>query len=171
MAEPFIAEIRLFPFNFAPQGWATCEGQTLSIVQNQPLYALLGATFGGDGRTVFNLPDLRGCVPVQLGGSVTWGQCGGEEQHSLTLDETPAHTHQAMADNVTATVITPAYQANDGSEWAPASQNPFDTAPADCALHASAIGSAGAGQAHGNMQPYLALNFCIALMGVWPPRD
>lgn len=176
MSEPFLAEVRPFAFNFAPRGWASCDGQILPINQNQALYSLLGTIYGGDGRVTFALPDLRGRTPVHVGSSgagspVQLGQRGGEESHVLTVQEMPAHTHTAQA-----TSATPASTAQGGALLAPTGGGrrpltPYGGASATLVpLHTASIGSTG-GQAHNNMQPYVVINFCIALQGIFPSRN
>lgn len=170
MAEPFLAEIRMVGFNFAPRGWAFCDGQILPINQNQSLYSLLGTTYGGDGRTDFALPDLRGRVPIHTGrsnggGDHRLGQKSGEETHTLAGNEMPQHSHQLRG--VDAANNTP---LPDGhlSQSTPAE---FYNAPAELVnLASNTVAFVGGGQSHENMQPYLAVNFCIALQGLFPSR-
>lgn len=168
MSEPFLAEIRLLGFSFAPRGWATCDGQVLPINQNQSLYSLLGTTYGGDGRTTFALPDLRGRVPIHFDGTYPQGQSGGEETHALTADEMPGHTHQLMASNDTADSAVP-----DGTALARSTAtDPKWVAPTTpVAVAPQTVGATGSGQGHENMQPFLTLNFCIALNGLFPSRN
>jgi microcystin-dependent protein len=169
--DPFIGEIMLFAGNFAPTGWATCDGQVLSIAQYTALFSLLGTTYGGDGRTTFALPDLRGRVPIHMGqgpGLQPYfiGQNGGEESHTLIAAEMPAHAHQAMADagNGTSDTPTGALPARN-----PAGIPQYST-NSTTALSPGAIASAGGGAAHNNLSPYLTLNYCIALQGIFPSR-
>ena len=156
-------------FNFAPRGWATCDGQTMPINQNQALFSLLGTTYGGDGQTTFNLPDLRGRttlgVGTQGGNSISWGQSGGEELHTLTIPEMPSHTHTATATAATASAPGPAgnFWANGVSQYA--------ASPLDTAMAPNAIANAGSGQAHENRSPYLVISFIIALQGIFPTRN
>ncbi|MFZ5822958.1 MAG: phage tail protein [Bacillota bacterium] len=164
MAEPFIGEIRAFSFDFEPHGWAFCDGRLLSIAQNTALFSILGTTYGGDGRTTFGLPDLRGRAPVHVGDTVRLGQASGEETHTLSVAELAAHTHGAAASKAAAQLPSPA-----GNLWADLS-HAYGTSH-NAEMHPSAIGQTGAGEAHENMQPYLATNFCIALVGIFPPRD
>ena len=165
MSEPFLAEIRIVGFNFAPRGWAFCDGQILPINQNQALYSLLGTTYGGDGRTTFALPDLRGRVPVHTGESHQLGSKGGAETTTLTASEMPSHTHtiQASADPSTGQDPTNTVLAKSGQIYGAAS-NLVD-------MVSGTLTNSGGGQAHQNMQPYLALNFCIALRGLFPSRN
>ena len=168
MSEPFLAEIRLMGFNFAPRGWAFCDGQILPINQNQSLYSLLGTTYGGDGRTSFALPDMRGRVPIHVGsngqGSHTLGQKSGEETHTLSPNEMPQHTHVAQGTDAAADNTAPT-----GRKLA-ATSGLYSTAR-NTTLLPSTVANVGGGQAHDNMQPYLALNFCIALQGLFPSRN
>ena len=163
MAEPFLAEIRIMSFQFAPKGWAPCDGQLLPINQNQALFALLGTTFGGNGQTNFALPDLRGRVPIHVGNSGhTLGERGGEAAHTLSLAELPAHPHpmQASSANGNNAVATANVLAAASGLYGPAS--------ALTTLEPSSVTSTGGSQAHQNMQPYLTLSFCIALQGIFP---
>ena len=175
MSEPFLAEIRIVGFNFAPRRYAFCDGQILPINQNQSLYSLLGTTYGGDGRTSFALPDLRGRTPIHFGssngGSHRQGQKAGEETHTLSAAEMPQHNHQAK---VSADLGTSANPLNN--LWAQVTNtvgnlyaDPGAVAPSN--EMSSPLVNAGGGQAHNNMQPYLALNFCIALSGLFPSRN
>jgi len=166
MAEPFLAEIRLFGFNFPPRNWATCDGQLLQISQNQALFSLLGTNYGGDGRVTFALPDLRGRQAIHVGPGYVLGQKSGVESVQLGLDEMPEHTHalQASSDNAGAF-------AGAGNVLA-RSTTPLYAAPANLEpLNAAATPPAGGGQGHPNMMPFLTLNFCIALVGTFPPRN
>jgi microcystin-dependent protein len=166
MSEPFLGEVKIVGFNFAPRGWATCDGQLLPINQNQSLYSLLGTAYGGDGRTTFALPDLRGRTPTHVGDGYQWGQKGGAETQTLNVNEIPAHTHPASASGDATNAPVPA-----GNILATPSQ-PLYVAPANLKqMHASSVSSAGDGQAHDNMQPYTVLNFVIALRGLFPPRN
>jgi microcystin-dependent protein len=171
MSEPFLAEVRIVGFNFAPRGWAFCDGQILPINQNQSLYSLLGTTYGGDGRTSFALPDLRGRVPIHVGQSNGGsdhreGQKGGEETHTLAANEMPQHTHILRASNTEANVPVPndSLLANLPTQIYRASGNNIN-------MDGQSIVNVGGGQAHDNMQPYLAVNFCIALQGLFPSRN
>lgn len=165
MSEPFLAEIRIVGFDFAPRGWAFCDGQILPINQNQSLYSLLGTTYGGDGRTSFALPDLRGRAPIHVGPGHTLGNKGGEETHTLSSAEMPAHDHVAFA------------SGNDGSGRDPSGQllgNALNlyAAPANLTgIRTGTITHTGGSQPHENEQPSLVLNFCIALQGLFPSRN
>ncbi len=162
MAEPFLSEIRLMSFVFAPKGWALCNGQLLPINQNQALFSLLGTTFGGDGRVNFALPDLRGRVPIHVGSSHSLGERGGEQAHTLSIAELPTHTHVVNATSAAATtnVATGAYLGVANNAYGPPTNL--------TALAASEVGNVGGSQAHLNMQPFLTLSFCIALQGIFP---
>ena len=169
MSEPFLAEVRIVAFNFPPRGWAFCDGQILPINQNQSLYSLLGTTYGGDGRTSFALPDLRSRTPIHVGssnGSIhLLGQKGGEETITLSAAEMPQHTHPPQANSALADQGSPV-----NNFWAQESQNMYDPT-ANNTMSADTVLSVGGGQAHNNMQPYLVLNFCIALQGLFPSRN
>ena len=167
MSEPFLGEIRLFSFLFAPRGWAACDGQLLPINQNQALFALVGTTYGGDGRVSFALPDLRGRVPLHRGqpsggADHSIGEAAGEEAHRLSVAELPLHGHTARAGNMRGTRTRPA-----GAVWAAAQHPIYANAPAT-AMDAEAIAPAGEDRPHSSMQPYLGIQFCIALQGIFP---
>ncbi len=170
MSEPFLAEIRLVGFNFAPRGWAFCDGQILPINQNQSLYSLLGTTYGGDGRTSFALPDLRGRTPIHVGDGHTLGQKSGAETVALTAAEIAGHTHTAKASSTAANIGNPNGKVLAASD---PGQNHYRNPEAATmtALRSGTVANAGGGQAHNNMQPYLAVNFCIALLGLFPSRN
>ena len=167
MSEPFLAEIRIVGFNFAPRGWALCDGQTLPINQNQSLFALLGTTYGGDGRTSFGLPELRGRTPIHVGDGYQQGQKGGEENHSLTVSEIPEHDHTARGSSDQANTPIPT-----GNMLADSAPNEIFHSPTNLVdLRSGTTANTGTGQGHDNMQPYLALNFVIALQGLFPSRN
>lgn len=173
MAEPFIGEIRLMPFNFAPRGWASANGQILPIQQNQALFSLCGTTYGGNGVNTFALPDLRGRAPMHLSQTYPQGAAVGEQTHTLLLAEMPAHTHIIGTSSKNADVTSPANNlqfatystAQGGDEYFSEGANNLQM------MNANNVGSAGGSQAHQNMQPYLVLNFCIALQGIFPSRN
>jgi microcystin-dependent protein len=187
MGQQYVSEIRVMAFGFPPKGWALCNGQTMSIQQNQVLFALLGTTYGGNGTTTFNLPNLQGRAPVHMGTSTSGanypiGQSAGEAVHTLNLGETPTHTHQLMAANVPADTapagVTPGptlalaqAAAFEGTGNPTKAVSIYSTSPANATLAASAVGPTGGSQPHENRQPYLALNFCIALVGIFPSRN
>jgi microcystin-dependent protein len=168
MATPFLGEIRLLPFTFAPKGWALCNGQLLAINQNQALFALLGTSYGGDGRTTFALPDLRGRIPMDTSDSHPLGEAVGEIQHTLTAAELPAHAHVATARNQEGNDPSPAGRAW-GIESAAQSYGAPSSPPV--AMSPNTVASVGGGQPHENRPPYLVLNFCIALQGIFPSRN
>ncbi len=164
MAEPFLSEIRIMSFAFAPKGWALCNGQLLPIAQNQALFALLGTTFGGDGRTTFALPDLRARTPIHVGNGHNLGERGGEQAHTLTVNELTTHVHFVEATNNAAT--GDAASANvlgqaGANVFAPPAANPV-------AMNAGVLSNTGGSQPHLNTQPFLTLSFCIALQGIFP---
>jgi microcystin-dependent protein len=173
--------IEAFAFNFAPRGWAMCAGQTLSIAQNQALFALLGTTYGGDGVATFNLPDLRGRNVLGFGqgpglSSYALGAAGGQESHQLVTGEVPAHAHTLNATNngqANGTNI-PSSTVLMGSGYGIEANNPVENiygASPSVAMAASAVGSAGSNQPHENRMPFLTINYCIALQGVFPSRS
>jgi|SRR5712664_988522 len=173
MADPFVAEIRIFPFYFAPKGWASCNGQILPISQNTALFSLLGTTYGGDGKSNFALPNMQGNAPMHPGQGPglslhDLGETGGSETVTLLQSEIPAHSHNVTASLVDATARSP------GGQWVASGVGINMYAPASGAplvqLNPSAVTPAGGDQPHNNMMPYLTLNFCIALQGVYPPR-
>jgi microcystin-dependent protein len=164
MAEPFLSEIRIMSFNFAPKGWAFCNGQLLPINQNQPLFALLGTTFGGDGRVNFGLPNLQGRTPIHVGAGFTLGERGGEQSHTVSISELPTHTHLVQASSNNGDQPIP---ANTFLAKAPAA-NQYIAPNNLAAFSAGTITNLGGGQAHLNMQPFLTLTFCIALQGIFP---
>jgi microcystin-dependent protein len=165
MSSPFLGEIKIVSFNFAPHGWALCNGQAMPIVQNQALFSLLGTTYGGDGITTFALPNLQGRVPIHFSGNYPQGGIGGETAHTLIMSEMPAHTHPAVASSNVADQGSPA-----GNYWAVESSNAYSSAP-DSSMAPQALPSIGGSLPHENMPPYLVLNFCIALQGIFPTRN
>lgn len=165
MSEPFLGQVSIVGFNFAPTGWALCNGQTLPINQNQALFSILGTTYGGDGRTTFSLPNLQGRTPVYVGNGITLGQSGGEATHTLTVSELPSHSHVPNASSAAATAGDPT-----GNVWAAGNKNLYATS-SNSSLAATAVANQGGGQAHNNMPPYAVLNFIIALTGIFPSRN
>jgi len=165
MATPFLGEIKVVSFGFAPKGWALCNGQLLPITQNTALFSLLGTTYGGNGTTNFALPNLQGSMPIHTGNGFVQGAIGGEVNHTLITEEIPSHTHVAQGVSAGATSATAA-----GETWAASVQNPYNAAP-NTTLKATAVSSTGGGQPHQNMPPYLVLNFVIALSGIFPSRN
>ena len=167
MVEPFLGEIKINSFDYAPKGWAACDGAQLAINQNQALFALLGTSFGGNGMTVFNLPDLRGRVAVQqdLTGFLM-GQVGGEQAHTLTPQEAPVHNHIAQGSANAGTTPLP-----QGNVLANPGLNAYAVPNPAQPIAQGTVVPTGGGQPHENMSPYLALNFCIALVGIFPSRN
>ncbi|HXO21480.1 MAG TPA: tail fiber protein [Thermoanaerobaculia bacterium] len=167
MAEPFLSEIRIMSFGFPPKGWALCDGQLLPINQNQALFSLLGTTYGGDGRVNFGLPNLQGRAPIHMGSAHTLGERGGEQGHTLSISEIPTHTHSAKAspqsDNTNVAIPTGNFLAS------PLSQT-YTPSSGLAAMNPTTIANVGGSQAHLNMQPFLVLNFSIALQGIFPSQ-
>lgn len=171
MSEPFLSEIKLMSFNFAPKGWAICNGQLLPINQNQALFSLLGTTYGGDGRQTFALPNLQGRVPMHMGNGLTLGERAGEPSHTLTVSELPTHSHIVNGSPNNATVISPT-----GNYLATSPGNDYVAPPesgggGDTTLMPATLTTVGSSQPHDNMSPYLVLNFCIALQGIFPSQN
>lgn len=177
MSEPFLGEIKIVSFNFPPKGWAFCNGQLLPINQNQALFSILGTTYGGNGQTTFGLPDLQGSTSVHIGNGVTLGQKAGEQAHTLTTSEIPAHNHVLSGDANTgsATANTPSSTSalglssgalHDGT----ALQIQMYGATPGATMNPGVIGNSGGSQPHENMSPYLVLNFVIALEGIFPSQ-
>jgi microcystin-dependent protein len=165
MSDPFLGEIKVVSFGFAPKGWALCNGQLLPINQNQALFSILGTMYGGDGRVNFALPNLQARMPIHQGDGYSVGQVGGASTHTLTINEMPAHGHLAMA-AAAATGTSP-----NGTVWAPAEGALEYYATPNAVMRANAIASAGGSQPHQNEAPYLVLNFVIALVGIFPSRN
>jgi microcystin-dependent protein len=174
MADPFVAEIRIFPFNFAPQGWAFCNGQLLPLSQNTALFSLLGTTYGGNGKSTFALPDLQGRAPMHPGQGPglslhDLGETGGSETVTLLESEIPVHSHAVRGSTEDAALQAPSPvrtfgRSGNGFAYQTSNANLTQLAP-------EALAPAGGDQPHNNMMPYLTLNFCIALQGVFPPRS
>src|ERR1043166_3808060 len=163
MAEPFLSEIRIFSFNFPPKGWALGNGQLLPINQNQALFSLLGTTYGGNGQTTFGLPNLQGRVPLHRGGGHSLGELGGEVSHTISQAEMPSHTHSLNASGAPADTNTP-----DNTALLGVVNNAYGPASNLTALVPAELTNAGGSQPHLNQQPFLTLNFCIALQGIFP---
>lgn len=163
MAEPFLGEVRLFSFVFPPKHWALCNGQLLPINQSQALFSLLGTTFGGDGRVNFALPELRGRTPIHKSASHSLGARGGASAHTLSINEIPVHTHTVNATSANADQANPSNRMLGRTAVAA-----YGQAQSLVSMHAAMIANMGGTQAHTNMQPFLTLNFCIALQGIFP---
>ncbi|HSE31387.1 MAG TPA: tail fiber protein [Pyrinomonadaceae bacterium] len=168
MAEPFLSEIKLVSFNFAPKGWALCNGQLLPINQNQALFALLGTTYGGNGQTNFALPNLRGRVPIHMGSGHTLGETAGTTAVTISQQTMPQHLHFLQASTATANTDTPSASTLLGGS---APNDLYGGPAALSALIASTVTNVGGSQPHNNMMPYLVLNFIIALQGIFPSRN
>jgi len=165
MSEPFMAELRLMTFNWAPKGWAMCNGQLLPINQNQALFSLLGNRWGGNGQVNFALPDVRGRTPIHAGPSHILGEVGGEAVHTITQSEMPMHTHGANASNANGDTNLP------GGNLPATAANAYGPAAALTPLEPSSVTNAGGSQPHTNMQPFLPLTLCIALQGIFPSHN
>ncbi len=168
MSEPFLAEIRIVGFNFAPRGWAGCDGQILPINQNQSLYSLLGTTYGGDGRTSFALPDLRSRTPIHKGDSHSLGQKGGVETVTLSAAQMPSHTHNSVQATNNASTSD---EIGTGVVLGKAGANAYGSLSTKVGMKAGMVTSAGGSQAHNNTQPSTVVNFIIALQGLFPSRN
>ncbi|MBK9711278.1 MAG: phage tail protein [Kouleothrix sp.] len=174
MSEPFIGEIRIFGFNYAPRGWAMCNGQLIPISQNTALFALLGTYYGGDGRTTFGLPNLQGSAPLDQGQGPgltqrVIGETGGETNVTLITSEMASHGHTVGADSGASSVAAPT-----NGMWASAGRgrpSAYSSNAPSAAMSPAAVGPSGSNQPHNNMPPYLVMNFCIALQGVFPSRN
>jgi microcystin-dependent protein len=170
MGTPFLGEIKIVSFGFAPRSWALCNGQLLPINQNQALFSLLGTQYGGNGQTTFALPDLRGQTPIHVGAGFLIGNKGGEQAHTVTMSEMPTHVHVAQGNSATADLTDPtgALLASPVAAVGPIyTPNPAGLV----AMSPASVSNVGGSQAHINMQPYLTLNFCIALQGIFPSRN
>jgi microcystin-dependent protein len=165
LVEAFLAELKLMSFNFPPKGWAECNGQFLPINQNQALFSLLGTTYGGNGQTTFALPDLRGRIPIHAGDGFLQGQAAGQEFHTLTQSEMPQHIHVQQASSQDADVPVPAGHLLAGAN------NAYASPASLTALHPASVSNTGGSQPHENRHPYLVLNWCICLSGIFPSRN
>jgi microcystin-dependent protein len=166
---PFIGQLQLFPFGFAPKGWLVCAGQTLPINQNQALFSLLGTTFGGDGITNFKLPDLQGRAPVGAGPGFALGQNGGQEFYTLTFAEVPAHTHTLTG---TSAAAGPSSSANNLLAATPGDLKIYDPANVNNVnMNPASVTTTGASAPHENRTPFLAMTWCIATIGIFPSRN
>ena len=163
MAQPYVGEIRMFAGNFAPDGWLFCEGQALAIAENETLFQLIGTTYGGDGQETFNLPDLRGRIPVHQGNGFALAQTGGQEEVTLTVQQIPTHSHPALASSQTATERNPA----NAVPGVALSQIYINDTPTT-SLNPGSIAPVGGSQPHTNFQPYLCIGFIISLFGIFP---
>lgn len=171
MSEPFVGEIRMFAGNFAPRGWAFCDGQLLAVSQNDALFSLFGTIYGGDGRTTFGLPDLRGRIPVHAGDGPglsprRLGAKGGAESVTLTVNQLPSHGHPLRGSSNTGNALNP----GDALLATAQSQVYFNREEALTNLNAGSVSNAGGSQAHSNLMPFLCVHFIIALVGIYPSR-
>ena len=177
MSSPFVAEIRIFGFSFAPKGWALCAGQLMPISQNTALFSLLGTTYGGDGRTTFGLPNLQGAAPLNFGQGAglspyDLGQTGGETAVTLLPTEMPVHTHSVQCSTAAGNATSPANNVWGTAKVGRQAENKYSaTTGSSPAMNPNAISVAGGSQPHNNMPPHLTVNFCIALQGVFPSRS
>ena len=169
MSAPYVGEVRLFAGNFAPSGWAFCDGQLVSIAENETLFNLIGTTYGGDGQTTYALPDLRGRVPVHQGGPAGYvaGQAGGAETVALTVAQMPSHTHAMRASTTAASTAHGPSEALGTST----AMNLYGAGTPSMAMDPNAVAPAGGGQPHDNMPPFVALNYIVALFGVYPSQN
>lgn len=166
MSEPFLGEIKLMSFNFAPQGWALCNGQLLPINQNQGLFSLLGTTYGGNGQTNFALPNLRGLVPIHWGGGHTLGEAAGSTAVTVNIQQLPTHTHF-----VNGSTVATGGSASPNGRYLGGANNAYRGGGPTTTLNPAMVSSVGGSQPHNNMAPYLVLNFCIALQGIFPSQN
>jgi microcystin-dependent protein len=165
MSEPFLSEIKLMSFNFAPKGWALCNGQLLPINQNQALFALLGTTYGGNGQTNFALPNLRGQVPIHMGNGHALGERAGSTSVTVNIQQLPTHIHPLNGTNTNGAV------SNPSNAYLGAVNQMYGAAASLTTLGPTSVTSVGGSQPHNNMMPYLVLNFCIALQGIFPSQN
>ena len=164
MAQPYVGEIRMFGGNFAPAGWMFCEGQLLPISENETLFQLIGTTYGGDGQSTFQLPDLRGRVPIHQGNGFTLAEAAGTEEVTLTVAQIPTHTHPFVGAAVNGNQTT----ANDALPAHSQNITPYINLPPDTNMNAASLNPAGGSQPHTNFQPYLCIDFIISLFGIFP---
>ena len=168
MSSPFIGEIRMFGGNFAPVGWAFCDGSLIPISENDALFNLIGTTYGGDGQNTFALPDLRSRVPIHVGPGFALGQSGGTESVTLTTSQIPAHSHIPQAS--TSNVSPPNVSSPGNNVWAQSTLDDYSSAAPTSAMAPNAIGSSGGSQPHDNMVPFLVINFILSLFGIFPSQ-
>lgn len=168
MAQPYVGEIRMFGGNFAPAGWAFCDGQLMPISENETLFQVIGTTYGGDGQSTFALPDLRGRVPVHQGNGYTLAQTGGVEQVTLTINQMPVHTHTARCSsggaNTSANPLNAVWNISDAQQYATSAVAPNAT------MNPAALAISGSSQPHDNMLPFIGLNFILSLFGLFPTQ-
>ena len=164
MAQPYVGEIRMFAGNFPPAGWMFCDGTPLPISENETLFQLIGTTYGGDGESTFNLPDLRGRIPIHQGNGFILAEAGGTEEVTLTVSQMPAHSHAMLASSATASQTTP----QNNILGTPTVPDLYRVSPGDTPLAAQSIGPTGGSQPHTNFQPYLCIDFIISLFGIFP---
>ncbi len=171
MSEPYVGEIRMVGFNFAPVGWATCDGQLIPIAENDTLFTLIGTTYGGDGQSTFALPDLRGRLPVHAGqgpglSNRIIGEISGTETVTLTIQQIPSHSHAAMAQSGSGNQSSPS-----NGIWASSGQGQYGTGTGDTPMKNTLIAGSGGSQPHDNMMPYTTINFIISLFGIFPTQN
>jgi len=172
MSEPFLSEIKLVSFNFAPKGWALCNGQFLPINQNQALFSLLGTTYGGNGQTTFALPNLRGRVPIHEGSGHTLGEAAGSTSVTINIQQLPQHNHLLTANMAVVDANTNATQgAPTNNNWANTGKVQWCTSAPNAVMNPQSVTNVGGSQPHNNMMPYLVLNFIIALQGIFPSQN
>ena len=172
MSEPFLSEIKIVSFNFPPKGWALCNGQSLPIIQNQALFSLLGTTYGGNGQTTFNLPNLRGRVPIHEGNGHSLGEAAGSTAVTINIQQLTTHTHPLSANMaVVSNTLNATLGAPNGNNWANTGKTQWSTSQPNAVMNPQAVSNVGGSQPHTNMMPYLVLNFIIALQGIFPSQN